>query len=309
MKISITNLVDENFDNFTILIMIPNALIIDLVNFQPGDLNITGNSLFLNRSLFAQLSVLEIFFKIKTPNSIPFTIGERINFNVNYERSSIARNFVNSHLFFINPIPTWIIYFTIILGISLLISIIIIARKTKMLEKFTTLDLANITVLSSLGAIVFKWIWQMFNDFLGIFGGLLMTIPASLLMIIAIYLVKKPGTATLFFMVWEFVNFFVWGSNIMSWFGWYLLEGIIVDLSIIILRDYAEKWYTAALYGTLRCFISYWTSYFWFSPAIWKVYYAPWYAWLQVIIGAIGGIIGGILGFYLAKRLEEAIVV
>lgn len=281
---------------------------LDLSEFSPGDLNISGNILILNKTFINASITTIILFKIKPPSSVPYQIAEILSIDVNYVLNSTNNNFNYVHQFIINPPPAWVTYITLILGILVLIVVILIAKKTKMLEKFTTIDLVNITVLSSLGAIVFKWIWQVFNDLLGIFGGLLLTIPASFLMVVAVLLVKKPGTATIFFLVWELVNFFIWGSNIMSWFGWYLLEGVAVDILIILFKDYAERPITASLYGLIRCFIAYWTTYFWFSPAIWKVYYAPWYAWLQILIGSIGGIIGGILGYYIGQRLQRAIV-
>ena len=309
VRVTMTNLLDQPLDNFTINIIVPSILGLNDLVFSPVDLNVSMNSLYLNKSSISARGVVTIDFKIMTPASIPFSTSENIQVYVEYTVDSQTKNFPCKHVFYINPLPSWITYVTIILGIVILVSIIFVAKKTDMLEKYSTIDLVNITVLSSLGAIVFKWIWQMFNDFLGIFGGLLLTIPASLLMVITILLVKKPGTATIFFVVWELVNFFVWGSNIASWFGWYLMEGVIVDGFIMIFRDYAEKWYTASFYGMIRCFIAYWTTYFWFSPAVWRVYYAPWYAWLQVMMGCIGGIIGGILGYYTGKRLQEAIVI
>jgi len=308
-KIIILNKVNHTLENISIKISLSNIVQINAEDYSPSDLNISDNTLSLIRNILLSNSSIIIKFKIKPPSSVPYSLTESININIDYTKNSENINFNYIHYYFIDPQPSWIIYITIIIGILILITTILIAKKTNMLEKYTTIDLINITVLASLGAIVFKWIWQIFNDFLWIFGGLLLTIPAAVLMIIAIYLVKKPGTTTLFFLIWELVNFFVWGSNIMSWLGWYLIEGVIIDILTVLFKDYAERSITASLYGLTRSFIAYWTTYFWFSPAIWKIYYAPWYAWLQIIIGSIGGIIGGILGYYLAKKLEKAIII
>lgn len=307
VRVDIENLITQSLDNLTIDLVVPDLLALNTGSFSPANLTFTGNKIHYNKTQLLASETVVISFKIKTPGSVPFTSSEILSVVVDYVLSSVPLSLSYGHLFFVNPIPSWVTYGTLLLGIAILVATILIAKKKKILEKFSTIDLANITVLASLGAIVFKWIWQMFNDFFGIFGGLLLTIPASFLMIIAILLVKKPGTATIFFVVWELVNFFIWGSNIMSWFGWYILEGVLVDACIVLFKDNAERWYTASLYGMIRCFIAYWTTYFWFSPAIWKIYYAPWYAWLQILIGCVGGIIGGALGFYIGKRLEEAI--
>ncbi|MHA1424541.1 MAG: hypothetical protein ACTSQI_00975 [Candidatus Helarchaeota archaeon] len=308
VKIEIQNLLNQTLVNFSINIVLPITLEMDPSDFSPTELNVSGNTLQLNGSIINPFNTLSIHFKVRPPSSVPYKTTEILSVLVSYKINSTSEVLSYNHQFHINPPPAWVTYLTIILGLVILGVVILIAKKTSMLNKYSTIDLVNITVLASLGSIVFKWIWQVFNDFLGPFGGLLLTIPASLLMVIAIKLVKKLGTATLFFLVWELVNFFIWGSNIMSWFGWYLLEGVTVDALVILLRDYAERPITASLYGLTRCFIAYWTTYFWFSPAIWKVYYAPWYAWFQVLIGVVGGVIGGLLGYYTGRRLEKAIV-
>lgn len=307
-KITFHNLINQSIQNISIIITIPEIMTLNPAEYSPNDCNLSGNTLNLNKSILNNYSILEIEFKVKTPSSIPYSRSEYISIFMYYEFSSLNSTVQYDHRFSINPPPAWVTYGTVIIGFIALIAIIIIAKKTKILEKFSTIDLVNITILSSLGSIVFKWIWQIFNDVLGIFGGLLLSIPAAVLMIVAIYLVKKPGTATLFFLVWELLNFFVWGSNIVSWFGWYLLEGVIVDFLIVITKNYAENYFTASFLGFIRSFVAYWTTYFLFSPAIWKVYYAPWYVWLQIIIGCSGGIVGGILGYATGKKLEKAIV-
>jgi ABC-type thiamin/hydroxymethylpyrimidine transport system permease subunit len=307
-RLTIYNLLNQNIRNLSIEIIVPEIMTLNPSLYSPSDCNISGNTVYLIRNLLNNYSILEIEFKVKTPSSIPYSRSEYITVEINYQLTGLNSTLRYNHGFSINPPPAWITYTTVIIGFVTLVAIIIIAKKTKILEKFSTIDLVNITILSSLGSIVFKWIWQIFNDFLGIFGGLLLSIPAAVLMIVAIYLVKKPGTATLFFLIWELLNFFVWGSNIVSWIGWYLLEGVFVDFLIVITKNYAENYFTASFLGFMRSFVAYWTTYFLFSPAIWKVYYAPWYVWLQIIIGCTGGIVGGILGFATGKKLEKATV-
>ncbi|MGQ4873629.1 MAG: hypothetical protein ACP6IY_06080 [Promethearchaeia archaeon] len=309
IEIQIKNHGNKNLENLSIEIDVPEILEIILKNCNPSDLEKTDQKISYELSELKVDELITIYFEIKIKDSIPFSQSEILIIKGNYLKDSQKQDFEFSYKFEISPPPSWIIYFTLIFGMLLLFSIIYFSKRTGLLEKYTTMDLINIAILSALGVIVFKWIWQIFNDLLGIFGGLLLTIPTVSLMIVAICLVKKPGTATLFFLNWELVNFIVWGSSINVWLGWYLLEGAVVDICILIFKDYGEKWWSSAIYGLIRCFLAYYMNYYWFAPAIWKIYYAPWYIWIQILIGCVGGIIGGINGYKLGNKLKESIVI
>jgi uncharacterized membrane protein YhaH (DUF805 family) len=85
---------------------------------------------------------------------------------------------------------------------------------------YTTIDLVTIALLAALAGVVFRWFWQTFNDMLGPFGGLLFTIPVSALMVIALHLVRKPGTAMLLFLVDENPALPCCSSLLTRWFAW-----------------------------------------------------------------------------------------
>jgi uncharacterized integral membrane protein len=209
----------------------------------------------------------------------------------------------------IRPAPGWWTYSISGVGIILLLILLVIARRSKALSMFSTQDLILIALLAALSGVVFRWFWQTFNGFLGPFGGLLSTIPTAVLFVTALHLVRKPGTVTLSMLVEELIASVVWGTNILAWLGYYLLPGAAVDLLVAGLGfDYADRWWTATLYGFVRSFLSYWLFYFFLAPALWKIYYAPWYSWMNIGVGCIGGLIGGYLGSYVARRLRQAAI-
>jgi hypothetical protein len=209
----------------------------------------------------------------------------------------------------IRPAPLWWSYAISVVGVLLLLLLLLVTRRSRALLRFSTQDLILIAIMAALGGVVFRWFWQTFNSFLGPFGGLLSTIPEAVLLITALHLVRKPGTATLLLVVEELIASLVWGTNTLAWLGYYLLPGAAVDLLAAGLGpDYADRWWTATLYGLARSFLSYWLFYFFFAPALWKIYYAPWYSWMNILIGCAGGLIGGFLGWRLAQRLQQAAI-
>lgn len=209
----------------------------------------------------------------------------------------------------IRPAPAWWSYAISGAGVFLLLILLVVARRFRMLSLFSTQDLILIAIMAALGGVVFRWFWQTFNSLLGPLGGLLSTVPTAILLVIVLHLVRKPGTVVLLMLVEELIAGVVWGTNTLAWLGYYLLPGAAVDLLVVVLGfDYADRRWTGALYGTVRSFLSYWLFYFFFAPALWKIYYAPWYSWMNILIGCAGGLIGGFLGYYLARRLREAAI-
>jgi hypothetical protein len=209
----------------------------------------------------------------------------------------------------IRPAPGWWSYAISGVGVLLLLLLLLVTRRSRALRLFSTQDLILIAIMAALGGVVFRWFWQTFNSLLGPLGGLLSTIPEAVLLITALHLVRKPGTATLLLVVEELIASMVWGTNTLAWLGYYLLPGAAVDLLAAGLgHDYADRWWTATGYGLTRSFLSYWLFYFFFAPALWKIYYAPWYSWMNILIGCTGGLIGGFLGWRLAQRLRQAAI-
>jgi len=266
-----------------------------------------GNSLTASQVVIAGGGSAIVRIRVKPPDSIPMKTTE--TFQVTATVAGDGSRTEYTHKITIIPPPSWITYGTIIISFVLVAIVIIAVKRFGILEMYTTIDLVTIALLAALAGVVFRWFWQTFNDILGPFGGLLFTIPVSALMVIALHLVRKPGTAMLLFLVDQLVCMVIWGSNITVWLGWYLLEGAVVDAEVALLKgNYADTRIASMIYGMSRGFISYWLFYFLFAPTAWKICYAPWYSWLQVGLAVIGGLIGGSVGYDAARKMRSAMM-
>jgi hypothetical protein len=265
-----------------------------------------GNTLTVSHVVIAGGESATVRIRVKPPESIPMKTTE--TFHVTATAADGSRT-EYTHKITIIPPPSWVTYGTIIISLVLVSIVILAVKRFGILEMYTTIDLVTIALLAALAGVVFRWFWQTFNDMLGPLGGLLFTIPVSALMVIALHLVRKPGTAMLLFLVDQMVCMVIWGSNITVWLGWYLLEGAVVDVEVALLKgNYADTRIASMLYGMSRGFISYWLFYFLFAPTAWKICYAPWYSWFQVGLAVIGGLIGGSIGYDAARKMRSAMM-
>ncbi len=170
-----------------------------------------------------------------------------------------SKQFIN-----IVPPPSWLTYITILASLLLFAGILIAVKHFGVLELFSTVDLITIALLAAIIAVVFRYISKLIN--LGWFDGLVIAIPTVILMIVALQLVRKPGTATLLFACVLLISIVVWGSQIM-WLGFYLAEGVIVDLLVFLFgMDYADRRLTAVVYGISRGAISTLVFYMLYAP-------------------------------------------
>lgn len=308
-KVTLNNTGDTLMQDVEVTLFVPLRMNVTLPVQEVADIRVEGDRVIVRIEEIKPGESSAFFFAVKPPDSIEFRKTVTFSISAKYKDSAGVHAKEYTHDVEILPPPSWITYGTILASILLIFIVFIVDRKFKVLEMFTTIDLITIALLAALIGIVFRWFWQTFNDFLGPLGGLLFTIPTAVLMITALQLVRKPGTATLLFTVVELVAMVVWGTNITIWLGWYMSEGLVVDALVLLFkRDYGDRRSTAIIYAVARSAFSYWTFYFLFAPAVWKVYYAPWYAWSQVGIACIGGIIGGAIGYDIAKKMRGAVL-
>ena len=308
-EVYLKNTGDETLYDIEVEVNIPLKMGIIIPTQNLKDIEVTGTKVTAKISEIQPGESTSFLFSVKPPESIESK--KTINFPISITYTDSTGTHENTHNTNVEivPPPSWITYGTLLASILILAIILLVAKKYDVLEWFTTIDLITIALLGALIGVVFRWFWQTFNDILGPFGGLLFTIPTVVLMIVALQLVRKPGTATLLFTVVELVAMIVWGTNITVWIGWYMSEGVIVDALVILFkRNYGDTRNAAIIYGVARSAFSYALFYFLFAPAVWKVYYAPWYAWTNVGIAAIGGVIGGAIGYKVAKKMRGAMI-
>ncbi len=308
-QIILTNSGDENLENIIVSVEVPLQMDIEIPIQSLKNINADNNIVTARIDELGPGESVSFIFSVKPPESIEFKKKASFVISASFDDGTGPITSSYTHGIDIVPPPSWITYGTVLASISIILLTFLFAWKFKVLESFTTIDLITIALLAGLIGVVFRWFWQTFNDLLGPLGGLLFTIPTAVLMIIALQLVRKPGTATLLFTVVELVALVVWGSNITVWMGWYMTEGIIVDILVLLFKkDYADRRSTAIIYAVARSAYAYWMFYFFFAPAVWKVYYAPWYAWGEVGIATIGGLIGGAIGYSIAKKVRGAMM-
>jgi len=308
-EVLVRNTGSDVMHDIVVTVDVPLNMDIKIPAQDVKDINIEGTRVTARIAEIKPGEDASFIFSVKPPESIQSKKTVSFPISVTYEDSTGSHVTDSTSSVEIVPPPSWVTYGTLLVSMLILIIVLIVAWKFDVLEWFTTIDLITIALLAALIGVVFRWFWQTFNDILGPFGGLLFTIPTVVLMIIALQLVRKPGTATLLFTVVELVAMVVWGTNITVWMGWYMSEGVLVDALVILFkRNYGDTRNAAMIYGTARSAFSYALFYLLFAPAVWKVYYAPWYVWTEVGIAAVGGLIGGSIGYNVARKMRGAMI-
>ncbi|MDQ1254893.1 MAG: hypothetical protein QG646_4163 [Euryarchaeota archaeon] len=308
-RINIQNLGSEPLHNITVLIEVPQDLGTTIPS-QPYLITKEGQEGQEGQDITAKVGDLSpgqsagLLLDVKPPASIEFKkeVTFRIH-NVYLEGGKQNEQSVSQSISIIPP-PSWLTYLTIVASLLLFIIILFAVKRFGVLELFSTVDLITIALLAAVIAVVFRYISKLIN--LGWFDGLVIAIPTVVLMVVALQLVRKPGTATLLFTCVLLISMVIWGSQIM-WLGFYLAEGVVVDLLVLLFRmDYADRRLTAAIYGISRGVVSTLVFYMLYAPVEWKISYAPWYIGVQLVLACTGGLIGGILGYDTAVKMSGA---
>jgi hypothetical protein len=302
-RVNIQNIGSESLHNITVLIEVPQDLETTIPS-QPYLITKEGHNLTAKVGDLSPAQSEGLLLDIKPPASVEFK--KEVTFRihaVNLEGGKQNEQSVSQSVSIIPP-PSWLTYLTIVASLLLFVIILIAVKRFGVLELFSTVDLITIALLAAVIAVVFRYISKLIN--LGWFDGLVIAIPTVVLMVVALQLVRKPGTATLLFTCVLLISMVIWGSQIM-WLGFYLAEGVVVDLLVLLFRmDYADRRLTAAIYGVSRGVVSTLVFYMLYAPVEWKISYAPWYIGVQLVLACIGGLIGGILGYDTAVKMSGA---
>ena len=302
-RISLENTGNEPLEKVTISLTVPDALETS-VPTQPYQIteSVTeeGKLITVELGTLASGESTELLLDVKPPASIEFKKEASFELLATYTGGETQAEFPISLI----PPPSWLTYLTILASLLLFAGILIAIKHSGILELFTTVDLITIALLAAVIAVVFRYISKLVN--FGWFDGLVIAIPTVILMIVALQLVRKPGTATLLFTCVLLISMVVWGSHVM-WMGFYLAEGVIVDLLVFLFKmDYADRRLTAVIYGVSRGVVSTLVFYMLYAPVEWKISYASWYIWVQLGIACVGGFAGGWLGYDTALKMNGA---
>jgi len=298
-RVNIENVGGEVLNNVTVLIEIPQNLAVE-TSPQPYMTAKDGQKITAEIGELASGQTASVFLELKPPSSIEFK--KQVTFTIQTVYSGGKQQ--SEHKVSLIPPPSWTTYFTILASLLLFIGILAAVKHFGVLDLFSTVDLITIALLAAVIAVVFRYLSKLIN--LGWFDGLIIAIPTAVLMIVALQLVRKPGTATLLFTCVLLISMVVWGSHIM-WLGFYLAEGVVVDLLVLLFKmDYADRRVTAAIYGISRAGVSTLVFYLLYAPVEWKISYAPWYIGVQLALACAGGLIGGLLGYNTAVKISGA---
>ncbi|PAV14057.1 hypothetical protein ASJ81_15295 [Methanosarcina spelaei] len=298
-RVNIQNLGSEPLHNVTVLIEVPQDLEIK-ASSQLYSITKEGQNLKAEIGDLSPGQSAGLLLDVKPPASIKFKKEVPLKIHMVYPGGEQQSEQTIS----IVPPPSWLTYFTILASLLLFAGILVAVKHFGVLKLFSTVDLITIALLAAIIAVVFRYVSKLIN--LGWFDGLVIAIPTVILMVVALQLVRKPGTATLLFACVLLISVVVWGSQIM-WLGFYLAEGVVVDVLVFLFgMDYADRRLTAAVYGISRGMVSTLVFYMLYAPVEWKISYAPWYIGVQLALACAGGLIGGLLGYDTAVKMSGA---
>jgi energy-coupling factor transport system permease protein len=170
---------------------------------------------------------------------------------------------------------------------------------------YTTRDIVIIAVIAAITGVVNTGvgnIWNMLNSSLGPLGGALLQGAFMWAYILAMWLVRKPGTALLVGLIEAATEILLGNVAGVGTLGWGLFQGLGIEV-VMALTNYGKfGMLTAILAGAAASqFGTVWTAflYGWDPSAASNV-------WLAAPINLISGaILSGLLGYYLAKAIAR----
>jgi len=132
------------------------------------------------------------------------------------------------------------------------------------------------------------------------------SIPYSLVLLLTLRLVPKPGAATALILGQALLGQLLGGGlNPVLWpyHGWCALA---VEACLLVTGPQLTRLGQAITLACLRGFVSYTYSYALLAPLVWRKHYALWYVATKVGCGLVGCVVGAWLAHRLAPRIERA---
>ena len=171
--------------------------------------------------------------------------------------------------------------------------------------RYTTRDIVIIAVIAAITGVINTGVgnvWYLLNTALGPLGGALLQGAFMWAYILAMWLVRKPGTALLVGLIEASVEILLGNAAGVGTLGWGLLQGLGIE-AVMAICNYSKYGLVAAIcagaaasqLGTV------WTAvlYGWDPATASNV-------WLATPINLVSGaVLSGVLGYYLAKAIAR----
>lgn len=148
--------------------------------------------------------------------------------------------------------------------------------------------------------------WRLGLGRIPVIHAFVFAIPFTVVFIIAVRLVPKPGGATLI-LAGRGILYQLLGTGINPlWWPDFLLQSVAVESYLLFTGDHARTRRSAIVLGVLRGLMAHLYFYFVGAPFIWRTFYEGWFVLWQIFLGSAGCAVGGWLGHRLANRVETA---
>lgn len=330
----------ESPDDVTFTPVTSSKPVIEITDLAGNVINRTngewiGDEAYFYIDLLKPGEICNLYYTIRPPQSIPkepiyINLKIKIKLGLEYDWQEITKT-----IKVINP-PITRLY--IVIGLTLgVFAALIFLSKIGFFEMYSTLDLVSMAMI---GATMVVWVQILGRQFVFpitdripfAYNFAVADIPYILLLITAIALVKKPGTASLTLFVYNIVSEIGWYGINPLWWAYPFAQGLPVDFYLLIRgravltnkaiffkRSISEEEFEAArtipglryldglIIGLLRGFFMQISLYLVFFPNLFRLEYLWEYVfWWIVIPWSIGNAIGGAISVPIAERIREA---
>jgi hypothetical protein len=170
---------------------------------------------------------------------------------------------------------------------------------------FTAVELATIALLICLLYVAIIP-WSISLSRVPGLDALIFSIPYTVIFLLGLQLVPKPGAATLLIFGQGLLGQLLGRGLNPLWWPYYAWCALIVELFLYAAGRDVRRLPTAIGVAALRGIISYTYTYFVLAPFLWHQFYAWWYVLAKIALGTVGCVAGAYLAWRLAPAIERA---